>query len=111
MDAVGVRFDALHFARQTLSHPWPVVNLAVRVDEGDVGVRVDDARHAKVLVDTLPSSLILCLHPAGDFQAVFFHRTVGALPQLTPFVGFRGFVFARVKPDIDDGRRGLGCDF
>ena len=47
MNAVRVGLDALHFSRQPFGHPRPVVHLAVGVLEGDVGVRVDDARRAR----------------------------------------------------------------
>ena len=83
------------------------MNFTVWVNKRDVGVGVHDARHAQVLVDALPSSLILGFHPARDFQTVFFQRTVGEFPQFAAFTGFRGFIFACVKTDIDNGCRGL----
>ena len=111
MNAVRVGLDALHFSRQTFGHPRPVVDLAVGVHEGDVGVRVDDARHPEVLVDALATALVFGLHAAGNFQTVFFHGPVVPFPQLTTFVGLRGLVLAGVQTDVDDGSGGFRGDF
>ena len=83
---MGVRFDALHFARKALGDPWPVMNIAIRVNERDVGVRVDDACHAQVLVDALSPSLIFGFHSARHFQTVFLERTVFEFPKFPSFV-------------------------
>ena len=104
MNAVGVGLDALHFSGEALGDPRPVVDLAVRVLEPDVSVRVDDAGHAQVLVDALSTALVLCLHPAGDLKAVFLHLAVGKFPEFPALVGLRGLVLSRVKTDVDDGR-------
>ena len=81
-----------------------MVNFAVRILERDVGVRVDDAGHPEVLVDALSATLILGLHPAGDFETVFLHLAVGKFPEFPTLVGFRRLVLAGVQPDVDDGR-------
>ena len=111
MDSVRVRLDAFHLPRKTLRDSWPVVNFTVWVNKCDIGVGVYDAGHTQVLVDALSSSLVFGFHSTGDFQPVFFQRTVGALPQFPAFIGFGGFVFACVKTNIDGGCRGLRRNF
>ena len=103
MNAVGVRFDALHFSRQAVGNTGPMVLLTVRIDERDGGVRVDDACHSEVLVHALAPALVLSFHACGDFQPVFFERPVRQLPDFSPFVLLGGFVFSRVQPDVHHG--------
>ncbi len=104
MNAVRGRFDALDLPRQALGHTWPMVDFTVGVNKRDVSVWVDNARHAQVLVDALAATLIFGLHTAGDFKSVFFERTIGFFPKLSAFVALRRLVFARVQPDVNDGR-------
>ena len=80
MDAVRVGFDALDLPRQAFGYTWPMVDFTVRVFEGDVGVRVDDARHSQVLVDALTASLVFGLHSAGDFEPVLLQGSIGFFP-------------------------------
>ncbi len=87
------------------------MDFPVWVLKGDVGVRVDDAGHAQVLVDALSSALVLGLHATGDFQAVFLEGAVGQFPDFPVLVGFRGLVFPSVQTDVHHGGGGFGSDF
>ena len=104
MDAVWVGFDALDLPREAFGYTWPMVDFTFRVFEGDVGVRVDDARHSQVLVDALTSPLVFGLHSTGDFEPVLFQGSIGSLPEFTTFVGLRRLVFASVQSNVNDGR-------
>ena len=87
------------------------MDLTVRIDKGDVCMRVDDARHSQVLVDALSTALIFGLHSTGDFEAVFLQRSVSILPKFPSLVGFRRLVFSSIQSNVNDGGRGLGCNF
>ena len=106
-----MRLDTLHFSGQAFGHSWPVVDFPFRINEGDVGVWIDDARHAKILVDALAAPLVLGLHPTGDFKTVLFQRPVFFFPEFSPFIGLGCLVLTRVQTNVNDGCRCFRGDF
>ena len=96
-DAVRVRLDGADLARQPFGDARPVCCLAVRVDEGDAGVGVDDARHAQVLPDALLAALEFGLHAAAYVEAGHLLRAVLKDPRNALFLALDGLVRLGVK--------------
>ncbi len=84
---------------------------AVGVDEGDGGVRVDDARHAKVLPDALLAALVLRFHSAGDLESGELLGPVLQHPRNALLVGFHRLVRLGVKAQQHLDGRGFSGDF
>ena len=110
MNAVRMRFDALHLPWKALGHAWPVMRFPIRVNEGDISVRIDDTGHSQILIDALPTALVFGFHLGCDFQTMFLQRAVRQLPQFSAFSTLRCFVFPRIKADIHNGCRGFCCN-
>ena len=87
-----MRLDGADFSRQALGHARPVGRFAVGVNERDAGVRVDDARHAKVLPHALLAALELGLHAAADVESRDLLRAVLEDPRHPLFLAFDGLV-------------------
>ena len=110
-DAVRVRLDGADLARQPFGDARPVRRLPVRVDEGDAGVRVDDARHAQVLPDALLAALELGLHAAAHVEAGHLLRAVLKDPRNALFLALDGLVRLGVKAQFHFHGRGFAGDF
>ena len=108
-DAVRVRLDGADLARQPFCDARPVRRLTVRVDEGDAGVRVDDARHAQVLPDALLAALELGFHAAAHVEAGHLLRAVLKNPRNALFFALDGLVRLGVEAQFHlNGRRFAG---
>ena len=110
-DAVRVRLDGADLAWQPFGDARPVRRLPVRVDEGDAGVRVDDARHAQVLPDALLAALELGLHAAAHVEAGHLLRAVLKDPRNALFLALDGLVRLGVKTQFHFHGRRFAGDF
>ena len=80
----------------------PVMPFTVRIDEENVCMRVDDARHSKVLPNRLSTALILRLHLGFYLQTVDLVSPINSI-----LIGFDGLVLSGIKTNIDRNRSRL----
>ena len=110
-DAVRVRLDGADLAWQPFGDARPVRRLSVRIDEGDAGVWVDDARHAQVLPDALLAALEFGLHAAAHVEAGHLLRAVLKHPRNALFLAFDGLVRLGVEAKVHLHSRRFAGDF
>ena len=109
MNAVRMGFNLLNDAWQVLSGPNPITafddfSFSISYCEFDCRVRIDDTSHAQVLVDGLPTSLVLCTHDCSNLEAVNNLLTIFE-PNISAFVRFGCTIFAGIESEVDVDRR------
>jgi hypothetical protein len=109
MNAVRVGFNLFNDAWQVLSGPNPITlfnnfSFSISYSEFDCRVRIDDTSHTQVLVDGLPTSLVLCTHDSSNLEAVNNLLAIFE-PNVSAFVRFGCTILAGIESKVDVDRR------